>query len=116
MFNENDKNYYPEDIAAALMRLAKITPEDHEDTAANLEDALYHLMACAQNEYNAEYFIKLWRVLQAVCDHETDKKINLVYTDGSVLACRELEIHPDIICADGFYWVSPDEVEKIAEA
>jgi hypothetical protein len=41
---------------------------DYEDTKEedlnDLQEALYYLKACAQNEYNSDYFRTLWNILQ----------------------------------------------------
>ena len=50
---------YPEDIVSALSYLAQTTSEENKA----LEDALYWLMAAAENEYNPDYFRVLYGTL-----------------------------------------------------
>lgn len=62
------EEYYPDEIAEALCDLCKkelgYKPDgqDYEDC----REALYQLMAMCQNDYNAEYFRTLYKVLAKV--------------------------------------------------
>ena len=62
------EEYYPDEIAEALCDLCKkelgYKPDgqDYEDC----REALYQLMATCQNNYNAEYFRTLYKVLAKV--------------------------------------------------
>lgn len=60
---------YPQEIAERLYELAKDMDymdyeEEKEQILANLEDALYDLLAIAQNEYNKESYRTLYRILE----------------------------------------------------
>ena len=57
--------YYPQDIASALLRSTMdLTDEEFYSIRADLENALYDLMAIAQNEKNSDYHRVFWNVLQ----------------------------------------------------
>lgn len=55
---------YPDEIAVVLCELA--TNEYDAQTEKDVEQAVYHLMAAAQNEKNADYFRTLYRVLECI--------------------------------------------------
>lgn len=55
--------YYPEDIAAALAKLAE---ETDPEIIGNAGGALYDLKAICENPYNAKYYRDLYRLLERV--------------------------------------------------
>ena len=56
---------YPVEIAESLLRSSMdLTDEEFKSLRSALEDALYQLMAMAQNEYNHDFWRILWNVLQ----------------------------------------------------
>lgn len=62
---------HPQEIAEALYEQAKdMDYMDYEDekeqVLADLEKALYDLMAICQNEYNHKYYSTLYRVLERI--------------------------------------------------
>lgn len=66
----NNKNIDIEEIANKLIENAKDMDfmdyeETEEETRKQVENALYYIGACAQNEYNANYFRILIDVLDA---------------------------------------------------
>ena len=58
--------YYPQEIADALLMHSGLALTDKERTAfrEDLENALYDLMAIAQNEYNHDFWRVFWNILQ----------------------------------------------------
>ena len=60
--------YYPDDIAEALCRLAgEDFPEDYDSrNESPYSEALYHLMAICENKYNNEYYRSFYRLLERV--------------------------------------------------
>ena len=56
-------DYFPDDIAAALARIAGITDGD---TIDSITGALYNLKAICENRYNAEFYRDLYRILEKV--------------------------------------------------
>lgn len=69
------KDYYPEDIALALMAVAEGDNLQNFDEHGELnqkiddcKDALYHLMTICENPYNQDHFRTLWEVLQVVAE------------------------------------------------
>lgn len=69
------KDYRPEEIARALVGLSGIsenmTENDEESTVDDCENALYQLMAIAENKYNFDFFRTMWNVLEALTEqHE----------------------------------------------
>ena len=55
--------YYPDEIAAAL---AKLAGETDTEIVGNVGGALYDLKAICENRYNAEYFRDCYRLLERV--------------------------------------------------
>ena len=60
-----------EEVAEKLYELAKdmdyMDYEDEEEQIkADIENAIYHLKAIAQNEYNADYFRTFYNILQRI--------------------------------------------------
>ena len=60
-----------EEVAERLYELAKdldyMDYEDEEEQIkADIENAIYHLKAIAQNEYNADYLRTFYNVLQRI--------------------------------------------------
>ena len=60
-----------EEVAERLYELAKdmdyMDYEDEEEQIkADIENAIYHLKAIAQNEYNADYFRTFYNILQRI--------------------------------------------------
>lgn len=60
---------YPREIAEKLYELAKDMDymdyeEEKEQILADLEDALYDLLAIAQNEYNKDCYRTMYNVLE----------------------------------------------------
>ena len=63
------KDYYPGDLAEFIMKLSGAAGTENEDAIRDdLTDALYYLMACAENEYNKDYFRTMWSELQRIAD------------------------------------------------
>lgn len=61
----DSEEYYPQDIASALLRSTMdLSDEEFYSLRKDLENALYDVMAIAQNEYNHDYWRVLWNVLQ----------------------------------------------------
>lgn len=61
--------WYPVEIAESLLRSSMdLTDEEFKSLRSALEDALYQLMAMAQNEYNHDFWRVLWNVLQNLMD------------------------------------------------
>lgn len=60
-----NKEYYPSEVAETLAQLAGLS---HLTDQKKLTDFFYHFMACAENEYNSDYFRVAWNTLQTVCD------------------------------------------------
>ena len=61
----------PQEIALALYENIKdmdyMDYEDEEEQIkADIENAIYHLKAIAQNEYNADYFRTFYNILQRI--------------------------------------------------
>lgn len=57
--------WYPIEITEALLRSSMdLTDTEFKSLRSALEDAIYQLMAMAQNEYNQDYWRVLWNVLQ----------------------------------------------------
>lgn len=57
--------WYPVEIAESFLRSSMdLTDKEFKPLRSALEDALYQLMAMAQNEYNHDYWRVLWNVLQ----------------------------------------------------
>ena len=68
MFNYS---IYPGEIAEKLYYLSTDQDQaDHEETKeqtiADLENAIYYLLATAQNKYNAEHFRTLYKCLETI--------------------------------------------------
>lgn len=65
---EIKKNYYPEEISRALLDLAGMEIfdecEEHTPEVRACTDALYQLMAIAENNRNSDFFRTLWDVLE----------------------------------------------------
>ena len=66
-----DNTYYPLEISKVLTGLAGLG----ENERSECEDAIYNLMAIAENKYNDDCYRTLWSVFQALCE----KNQNLVY-------------------------------------
>ena len=60
------KDYYPDEIAAALCKLAVGDDEADKEKIPDCTNALYDLMAICENEYNSDYYRTFWDVLQDV--------------------------------------------------
>ena len=59
------REYYPQEIASALLRSSMdLTDEEFYELRNHLENALYDVMAIAENKYNHDYWRVLWNVLQ----------------------------------------------------
>ena len=66
-FREN--NYYDiEDVAEKMIQLSNLKPS--AELKNELENALYHLKATAQNEYNSDYFRVFYNVLLVITGNE----------------------------------------------
>lgn len=62
-----EKDYYPGDLANVIMKLSGAAGTENAETIRDdLENALYYLMACAENEYNKDYFRTIWHELQRI--------------------------------------------------
>lgn len=62
---------YPQEIAERLYELAKDMDymdyeEEKEQILADLEDALYDLLAIAQNEYNKDCYRTMYNILERI--------------------------------------------------
>lgn len=72
------KDYYPEDIALALCKMADKNFKDYDEygesnpLAIDVQDALYQLMAICENEHNFDYYRTLWDVLQNISERFWD--------------------------------------------
>lgn len=60
------KNYYPDELAVALCKLAAGDDEVDREKIPDCAEALYDLMAVCENKYNNDYYRTLWDVLQDV--------------------------------------------------
>ena len=62
------EEYYPQEIADAFLNigLPDISMKERMAIRKDLENALYDLMAMAQNEYNSDYWRVLWNMIQLV--------------------------------------------------
>lgn len=73
------KDYYPNDIAFALVGLsgAEIYDENGEQNpdVQDCENALYQLMAIAENKYNSDYYRKIWDVLENLTERYLNAEI-----------------------------------------
>lgn len=61
----------PQEIAQRIYELSKDMDfldyeEEKEKELKELEDCIYYLKACAQNQYNAEYFRTFYNALQNI--------------------------------------------------
>ena len=72
---EIKKDYYPEELAEALYKAAGRHEDEHKPGAV---DALYDLMACAENEYNRDSFRDLWELLQDVAEDQERRRYSVV--------------------------------------
>lgn len=63
--------YCPDDIANVLCKLSVKDDVERltEDTVRDVTDAIYYLKACAENEYNAEMFRTLCKVLDGIVEN-----------------------------------------------
>ena len=69
------RDYYPEDIAQALITIAGADMFEDFDEAeevnqkkADCEDAIYDFMATCENPYNRDSFRVVWDLLQDITD------------------------------------------------
>ena len=63
------KDYDPREIANALVSIGTdLTGQERSDTVDDCENALYQLMAIAENEYNFDYYRKIWEVLECLTE------------------------------------------------
>ncbi len=62
--------YYPAEIAETICNLAYDTPSQEKIDACT--EAIYDLMAIAQNEYNKDYFRTMYEVLEALTSAHGD--------------------------------------------
>ncbi len=73
------KDYYPDDIAVALVGLsgAETYDENGEQNpdVQDCENALYQLMAIAENIYNGDYYRKIWDVLENLTERYLNAEI-----------------------------------------
>jgi len=60
--NEFNVECYPGEIAQILCKVSMENPG--EKIIKECEEAIYHLMATAQNPYNSDHFRVLYRVLE----------------------------------------------------
>ena len=60
--------YYPDDIATALINAANFPAPYPPEATKDIEEAICHLKAICENEYNADYFRKLYRLLESIAD------------------------------------------------
>ena len=62
--------YYPDDIATVLCKLAgNNDPDDKRDC----EEAVHQLKAIAQNEYNFDHWRTFWRILETITEQEENR-------------------------------------------
>lgn len=69
------KDYFPEELAEALYKAAGRREDEHK---AGTVDALYDLMACAENKYNRDSFRDLWDLLQDVAQDQERRRYSVV--------------------------------------
>ena len=69
------RDYYPEDIALALMAVAEGENlqnfDEHGELNQKIDDcteAIYYLMAICENPYNKDHFRTLWETLQNIAE------------------------------------------------
>lgn len=55
--------YYPDEIANALLRHTNMSKEEAID---DVTGALYDIKAICENRYNSEYWRTFWKVLEAL--------------------------------------------------
>lgn len=67
-FTEESQNFYPTEVADDLLAFTYCPRDEKQKLSAQLTDAMYNLMANAQNEYNSDYWRVLWNVLQNVAE------------------------------------------------
>ena len=60
----------PSDIAEMLYKSAGL---ENSDNITELTDAIYYLMACAQNSYNSDYFRTLYNTLIIITEKGDEK-------------------------------------------
>lgn len=60
--------YYPEEIAAALMKLdgEAFVMEDEGRPESEYTECLYTLMAICENKYNNDYYRSFYRLLERI--------------------------------------------------
>lgn len=63
-------NYYPDDIAAVLCKLAEM---EDPDTVHYCENALYNIKVVANNEFNADYWRTFWQILEKIAEKEENR-------------------------------------------
>lgn len=63
------EEFYPQEIADSFLRSSmNLSDKEFQALRSELENALYQLMAMAQNEYNHDFWRVLWNVLQNLMD------------------------------------------------
>ena len=83
------KDYFPEEIARALVCLSSIsenmTENDEKSTVEACENALYQLMAIAENPYNSDFFRTMWNVLEAITEqHECGELLSRTLAEAGI--------------------------------
>lgn len=58
------KEIYPDEIAQTLCNLASENPD--EQTVKDCEEAIYNLLAIAENPLNCDYYRTLYKVLEEI--------------------------------------------------
>lgn len=82
------KDYYPDEIAGALCRLADKDFEEYDEYGQensimkSVGEALYQLMAVCENEYNSDYYRDLWDVLQNLTENFQVEEYEKEYKSG----------------------------------
>ena len=66
--NFKEKGHYsPENVAEKLLELSNLTNDESvEEIKNDLENALYHLSAIAENKYNKDYFRTFYNALLVI--------------------------------------------------
>lgn len=78
-----DYKYYPSEIAETLCMLAGAENSIDEGIRNDCEEALYYLVAVAENPYNHESFRTMWKVLQQLAErHDNGDILDRILVDN----------------------------------
>lgn len=64
--------YYPDEIAEVLCKLADFEPKGA--IFNNVNEALYHWKAVCENPYNFDFYRVFWKVLESIVEIDNYKK------------------------------------------